>query len=282
MLYGAARITSLPCGFKRMTLKENILRKISIKKAAAALEFMLPGSFVKKFDKKAAVFLLESAGYRYEKVRDLELYCQGIDSENRKIIVLDHDLPLYMTSIEDVALRKSPNIKEMLSFSGIRKILWDENVVIKKKADTVEAILDEALLRLDLSVTENGVDEIMYSALASFEEKYIEGVMEGFMIFSELLEWTYPYGNRPDEFIISGFFIQDSINGNLYGPVMLYNLSKNQLFLTEKTFLLSDLENKEDFKKSALGMEGDFLSGEAVLRRLCHIVKLKYKLIKQD
>ena len=67
--------------------------------------------------------MLELSPYQYQKSRDLELYVQENDQEQKMIFVLDNELPIYKTTIDDVTMRKSPLIKEMVKIRNIIKIL---------------------------------------------------------------------------------------------------------------------------------------------------------------
>jgi len=41
-------------------------------------------------------------------VRDLDLYVADTGTAVQKILVLDNELPIYRTTVADVAMRKSP------------------------------------------------------------------------------------------------------------------------------------------------------------------------------
>ena len=53
----------------------------------------------------------------------LDLYIKDIDAEKTRILVLDNDLAIYNTSVYDVAMRKSPTVKEMMNPFNVVKIL---------------------------------------------------------------------------------------------------------------------------------------------------------------
>ena len=106
-----------------MSFKENLLKKIQIRQLARKVQasFGPPGS-PGKIDKEAMRSLLEMSPYRHQKIRDLDLFVEAADSEPGKIVVLDNELPIYRTTVEDVAIRKSPYTKEMLRIGNIIKI----------------------------------------------------------------------------------------------------------------------------------------------------------------
>jgi len=107
-----------------MSFKENLLKKIRIDKLADQIISTIgPIDSEKKVDKQAMRTLIEMAPYEMRKERDLELYIKKNGPEEKKrILVLDNDLSIYHTNMEDVALRKSPTVKEMVSIKNIIKI----------------------------------------------------------------------------------------------------------------------------------------------------------------
>jgi hypothetical protein len=65
--------------------------------------------------------------------RDLELYFRELEPEIGEIISLDNELSLYgNTTVGDVALRRSPVVKEMVNIKNIIKILNDKDIRICK------------------------------------------------------------------------------------------------------------------------------------------------------
>ena len=68
---------------------------------------------------------------------DLDLF---VDPEDASILVLDNELPIYKTTIEDVLIRKSPYTKEMLNIRNIIKILKDSDVKISRKEASVKRV----------------------------------------------------------------------------------------------------------------------------------------------
>ena len=102
-----------------MGFQENLLKKIEINRLAdSVLQSIGPAESGRKVDKDAVRGLLDIGGYRLRRVREMDLYIQEPDTDPQTILVLDNDLPIYRTGVEDVALRKNPFIKEMLSRTG--------------------------------------------------------------------------------------------------------------------------------------------------------------------
>jgi hypothetical protein len=65
--------------------------------------------------------------------RDLVLFLETDGPGQTRILVLDNDLSIYNTSVDDVVLRKSPTVKEMVNIRNAIKILNDKDVVTSKK-----------------------------------------------------------------------------------------------------------------------------------------------------
>ena len=63
-----------------------------------------------------------------------------------KVLVFDNELALYHSTVDDVALRKSPEWKEMVSIRTVRRILNDQDVVVSKGKESIRRIYDNALL----------------------------------------------------------------------------------------------------------------------------------------
>ncbi|OQY05994.1 MAG: hypothetical protein B6I22_06690 [Desulfobacteraceae bacterium 4572_123] len=116
-----------------MSFKENLLKKINIDRTAQkVLNSIGPVGGDLKIDKQRMRSLLEIAAYEFRHVRDLHLYIQTHGPGTGRILVLDNDLAIYNTSIEDVAMRKSPTVKEMISIKNAIRILNDKDVVVSK------------------------------------------------------------------------------------------------------------------------------------------------------
>ena len=216
-----------------MPFKENLLTKLKIDRLAArVIASIAPAGSGIKVDKDAMRSLLELSAYHYQKVRDLNLYVEDIDPEQKKIFVLDNELPIYRTTIDDVAMRKSPLIKEMVKIRNIVKILKDSDVKLSRKDESVKAIQKECVDRLDLSFTESDIEEIAAEGKASLERDYADGVVECLELFAEILN----YRPAPQAFQLSRHKIIGKLTPKagdevLYGPIVIYSLIHGTLKL---------------------------------------------------
>lgn len=78
---------------------------------------------------------------------------------------MDNGLAIYHTTIDDVALRKSPTLKEVVSFRNARKILSDGDVRVSKRTNPVRIVKEMLIDELDLSYTDADIDGIAYEGL---------------------------------------------------------------------------------------------------------------------
>lgn len=253
-----------------MSFKENLLQKINIDKMAKQVIASIgPPESGRKVDKKTMRSLLEMASYTYRRKRDLDLYIEDVDAEKTRIVVLDNDLAIYHTTVYDVAMRKTPTVKEMMNPFNVVKILKDTDVVISKKEETVKTIQKECIDRLDLSYDESDLDEIVKDGTASLEREYAEGVIESMDLFAEILGYSAP----PKPFRIAHHKIVGALtqkqNGEvLFGPMVLYSIIHNSLKLIETQTGSFDREKIDFFQKVASGKEPASSEGPLVFEYL--------------
>ena len=176
-----------------MSFRENLLKKIRIKFLGRnILASMGSVDSGKRTDINAVRELLGMSPYTHHKERDLDLYVQKTDGEKYRIIVLGNDLPMYLTTVADVAMRRSPTVKEMISIRNAIKILNDTDVVVKKGPETLETIQKECIDLLDLSYKKADLIAIAEDGAASLENAYQDGVIESLSLFGELLGFQHP------------------------------------------------------------------------------------------
>ena len=241
-----------------MSFKENLLKKIRIDKLVDQIISTIgPIDSEKKVDKQAMRTLVEMAPYEMRKERDLELYIKKNGPEEKKrILVLDNDLSIYHTNMEDVALRKSPTVKEMVSIRNIIKILNDSDVVKSKKEESVKIIQQECIQQLNLDYTESDIDQIKYDGKAALDWNDKDGVVESLELFAELLDLEPPPKVfRLDNFKMFGKIYEGEKGEIFYGPIILYSLIKNELKLVEKKIGSYDKPGIEMLHQIAKGNE---------------------------
>lgn len=253
-----------------MSFKQNLLKKIQIDRLAkSVIDSMGPSDSGVKIDKRSMKALLEMSPYVFKKERDLDLYVEDTQGEKKKILVLDNELPLYVTTIADVCLRKSPTIKEMISIKNAIKILNDKDVKISTKEATVKSIQDECIQMLDLTYSLADIEEIAHDGATSLERGYTEGVEECLTLFSELLEYVPPL----KEFKISHHLIIGRLTKGahlewLYGPIVLYSIIHNTIKLIQEPIGTFNKQQLELYHKIASGKEKPSLEGKDVFEWL--------------
>jgi hypothetical protein len=253
-----------------MSFKENLLKKIQIDTLAKTVISSLgPPDSGMKIDKDAMRRLLDMSSYTHQRKRDLDLYVDEDDSEQKKILVLDNELPIYMTTIEDVVLRKSPYIKEMVSIRNMIKILKDSDVKISIKDASVKTVQKECIDLLDLSYNEADIEEIAKEGAASLENKYAEGVRESLTLLAELSGYRPPpkaFRIRHHE--IFGAMAEKEAGEVLYGPIVIFSLIDNSLKLIETPVSSFDREKLDYVQQVATGNEKADIEGQDVFRYL--------------
>ena len=216
-----------------MGFKENLLQKITIDKLAAQVAASVePQADAAKFDKDGARRLIEMGGFPHVELkdRDLDLYILKDDGEKKKIIVLDNGLAIYDSTIDDVAMRKSPTVKEMVNLRNARKILSDSDVRVSKRADSVRTLKKMLVDRLDLTYTEKDIEGIAYDGAAALESNDMDEVLESLVLFSELLGFpTPPKIFRAAHHEVRGEVAKGSAGAIRLGPGFIYDRMHNAL-----------------------------------------------------
>jgi hypothetical protein len=253
-----------------MAFKENLLQKIRIDQLAGqVLASIGPEGREAKLDKHAMRQLLELSPYGHRRERDLDLYVEDIGARIKKIIVLDNELPLYQTTVADVAMRKSPEVGEMVKPRNIVKILKDSDVKLSRKADTLKAVQAACIARIDLSFSQADIHDIRREGIASLESNYAEGVNEALLLFAELLGYRTP----PKPFAVPHCTIYTAVyrkdtGETVVGPAVIFNRVRNDLKLTEEQFGALEKEKVERFHAIAAGKEKTAVQGAAVFEHL--------------
>jgi len=253
-----------------MAFKDNLLQKIRIDQLAAqVLASMRPEGTESKLDKAAMRQLLSLSPFQPRRERDLDLYVLDTGAPEALILVLDNELPIYRTTVADVAMRKSPDVAEMVKPSNIIKILRDSDVKISRKADSLKRVQTDCIARLDLSFNAADIDDIRRDGIASLESRYADGVNESLALFAELLGYRPPPKpfNIPHCTIYGAVFRKESGEDHL-GPAVIYSLMRNELQLTEEIFGNLQKEKIERFHALAAGREKAAVQGAAVFEYL--------------
>jgi hypothetical protein len=257
-----------------MAFKENLLQKIRIDELATrVLASLGPDGSESKLDKKAMRDLLALSPYAAQRERDLDLFVYAANGAGEKVLVLDNELPIYRTSVQDVAMRKSPDVREMVSIRNVIRILRDSDVKVSRKADSLRTVQAESIARLDLSFGAEDINDIRRDGIASLESKYADGIDEALALFAELLGYRPP----PKPFLLPHSTIYASLYRTekgeaVVGPAVAFDRRNHRLKLTEEQFGAFDKERVERFHAFAAGDGPAAIEGAAVFARLQALV----------
>ena len=173
-----------------MSFKENLKAKIKLDNLFHKISTTIretPGQ--RRLDKGLTQELIDMTDLEYKKVRDLHVYVRPFEGEIMEVLVFDNELPIYRTALDDVALRKSPEWKEMFSIKNIKKVLNDQDVIVSKGKESLKKIYDSALALLDLTYTRDDLAELVADGRQGLEEKSSKKVQESLDLFFELLDY---------------------------------------------------------------------------------------------
>jgi hypothetical protein len=249
-----------------MGFKQELLKKIQIDRLTEKILATIgPSGSEQKVDKGLFRVLLEIAEYRLHRERDLDLYLPPEGSEKAHILVLDNDLPFYKTTVSDIAMRKSPTVKEMVNIRNAIKILNDSDVVVSKKADSVKTVQHECLSRLNLSFSAEEIEAIAADGAGSLEHGYADGVQECLDLFAELLGYQpAPKAFMADHHRIIGAVTRKETGEITFGPIVCYNLIHNRLFAVLSPIGSFDRIQLEGYLEVLNGAEKPSMTGAEV------------------
>ncbi len=234
-----------------MSFKENLLKKIKIDELSKKIVATLgPPDSDRRVDTKLVRNLLEMGPFSHRIERDLNLYIQQPETQPPLILVLDNEMKIYRTSVEDVVLRKSPVVKEMVSIRNAIKILRDSDVVVSRKEASVQTIQDLCIAQLDLTFTQKDLEEIASQGTAALENNYADAVIESLMLFGELLNFKTP----PQAMTIRHHWIAGAVaSTGKFGPLVIFSKIDNSLRAITTPLNPLDKAQVEFLKQVAVG-----------------------------
>jgi hypothetical protein len=173
-----------------MSFKENLKAKIKIDRLLQKLVSTIgepPGR--RWVDKVLAQELLDMTDLEHKKISYLHLYVRPLDGDIMEVLVFDNELPIYHTTVADVALRKSPYWQQMFSIKNIRKIMNDKDVIISKGKESLKRLHANALALLDLTYKGDDLALLLEDARNGLERKSTGQVQESLDLFVDLLDF---------------------------------------------------------------------------------------------
>lgn len=260
-----------------MGFKENLIAVLEMERLAGKVSGSMgaPDSG-RRIDKEAARRLLERVGYAPRKERDLELFLPVSAEAEAGIVVLDNELPRYRSTSEDIAMRRSPTVKEMLSFRNIKKILSDTDIVESKQQETVRFLYRRYSEQLDLSFTDQDIASLAADGAAALEQHMVDAVVEALDLFAALLD----YKKAPRAFALNQHHsigqVERHASGEIrYGPAVIYSKLHNRLVLIDAATGSRDPEGLERMAAMARGDEAAAFEGKAVFHDLERRVRVR-------
>jgi len=173
-----------------MSFKENLKAKINLDGLLQKLVSTIkepPGKWW--LDKVLTRELLDMTDFKHKKFRDLHLYLRPLEGEAMEVVVFDNELPIYHTTVADVALRKSPRWQEMFSIRNIKKIMNHHDVLVSKGKESLKRLHSNAMALLDLTYTRDDLTLLLEDARQGLDKKSIAQVQESLDLFVELLDF---------------------------------------------------------------------------------------------
>lgn len=250
-----------------MSLKENLQAKIQLDRLVQKISRSLretPGQ--RHVDRSLMRELLARSDFTTKKIRDLQLFVRPLQGETMEILVLDNELPIYHTTPEDVALRKSPEWKEMFSVKNIRKILNDQDVVATKGKESLNRIHENALGQLDLSYTREDLVELVTDGRYALEQESVQELQETLDLFFELLGFK-PISLPVPQEDVQAFAVPRGNGGAtpLFEHLLLFDEQNFWLGLIKGTFSPEDERHLTHVVECLRGNEAVDLQGVQVL-----------------
>lgn len=250
-----------------MAFKDHLRKKIEIDDLVRRIRstWGLPDSG-RRVDKDLVRELLGEGGYEKIIARDLVLYRLPVQGDSPRLLVLDNDLPIYTTSVEDVVMRKSPLVKEMLNIRNVIKILNDADVVISKRENSLETLRKELIAGLDLHFSREDIDGLVYDGCSALENHYAEGVQDTLRLFAELLG----YVSAPKVLAVPHHTVLGRIagGGRQFGPLVSYDPMHSKLKFLRQAIRLDDPEDMAAYEAVASGAAEADENGQDVFKAL--------------
>ena len=253
-----------------MAFKDNILLKIKMDRLAENVYRSLKPMSEKptKIHRESMEELLALNGYTYTSERFMDIYTKTQPNGDTWILVLDNELPLYNTSMEDVLLRKNPTLKEMISIKNAIKILKDSDVIISKKDDTVNHLYHAVIGPLDLSYTAQDISAVAKDGIDAWREWATEEVLRCIDIFSEVLSLTTL--TRPftmDKCLFKGRINTEELT-KFFEYILIYDSLRNQLMLFDQPVEEKDEKAIQAVLDMAMGKRKCNVEGQDVFQYL--------------
>jgi len=254
-----------------MSFQENLLRKIELERLAfRVIASCGTGQSHTPIDKEAMRSLLELSPYQYRRERDLDLYVKTVEGDLEMILVLDNELPIFRSTIEDVVKRRSPRTLEMWNLRTIRNILVDSDIKMSTTEKSVKTILGDAVEQLDLTYTDTDIENLAREGMAWLAGSDAGKVKKLLVMFGALLGYKKPpkYFGLEDHTVCYGISATGPENDAVFGPLVLYRPADNKLLWIDESLSRSDRRQMKFLRSVADGQASVPITGDAVFEKL--------------
>jgi len=255
---------------EKKLFKENLLQKIQLERLALRVIGSIgTGQTSHRIDKEAMRSLLELSSYQYLHERDLDLYVKPLESEEKLILVLDNELPIFRSTVKDVVTRRSPRTLEMWRISTIRHILVDSDIKESTRDESVRTVLRDAVAQLDLTYTDKDIENLAREGEAWLAGREVGHVTEILSLFAALLGYKKPpkqFGL--DQTISYGAAASGPDKEMVFGPIVLYRPGDNTLLWLDKLFTLSDRQQLKTLRAIGAGQASGPVTADTVFEKL--------------
>ena len=175
--------------------------------------------------------------FKYMKVRDLLLYLRPLENENMEVVVFDNELAIYHSTVEDIALRRSPYWQEIFSISNIKKIMNDKDVIISKGRESLQRLHANALELIDLTYTHDDLMLLLEDGRNGLERKSVGQIRESLDLFVTLLGFRpVSFGNLTHNLHIYAGIKLNGGNVHTFEPIILFDEEKFYLGINKGAF----------------------------------------------
>ena len=257
-----------------MSLKENLQKKIKIQRLTDTIDSTMRETAEKKHVNKDAVReLLEMTDFEKTRARDLILYVRPVSGDTKEVLVLDNELPIYRSTVADVAMRKTPHWKEMFSIKNIQKVLNDKDVIVSKGKESLIRVKDSALALLDLSYSREDLERLSRDARISLNKNSLSGIQESFDLFFQLLDFQSITSEilEPHVKLFAGV-TETAGEARLYQDVIIFDEKRLEVRLLKGDF---SPDSDWDLARLLKVVKGEFpadAEGEGVFEYLVQLV----------
>jgi len=254
----------------KMSFQENLLRKIELERLASRVIASMGTEQARHpIDRDAMRNLLELSPYRYQRERDLDLYVKPAEREQKMILVLDNELPIFRSTIKDVVMRRSPRTLEMWSIRAIRKILVDSDIKMSTREKSVQTVLQDAVAQIDLAYTDRDIKNLAREGKAWLAGRETGGVEKILVLFAALLGYRKPPKNFGlDQTVCYGVSVPGPSKEIIFGPLVLYRPADNTLLWIDRSISRPDRQQMDFLRAVAKGQATVSVRGDDVFEKL--------------